>query len=434
MRNLIKKCLVVVVLSSLSMAKDVEVNLQDESSRIHSVKKVIATGGEIEQKSISVAENFKHMFIDGKVTGQVRLMYSIYYLEDGVDTYATAVGGQLKYELAEYNGFNAAIAFATSHDINFMTGSGAKFNSELSSQDGDYTTMSEAYINYTYNDLNIRMGRQVLDTPLADSDDIRMIANSFEAYVLSYEVNNFSFMAGNLQEWQGSDTGLNNGWIDTGKDGTWFCGISYNDELINANIWYYDISESILSGVGDNQSLYIELGLAYSFNDNIFMHSDIQFLKQSSNNNGVTASNIYGFFTELLIDDLGINFGYNKSNAKTAKASFSGFGGGALYTNMDNMVLDNITEDRDSSSYVAGLSYSVNNYRMLYAYAHFLGKANSSGITEHIVEQNMGVEYSFNDDLAASIIYIIDDYKDGDPSASGINEQENFRFLMTYNF
>ena len=48
--------------------------------------------------------------------------------------------------------------------------------------------MAEAYINYKYDTLNFRAGRQVLNTPLADSDDICMIQNTFEAYVATYNL------------------------------------------------------------------------------------------------------------------------------------------------------------------------------------------------------------------------------------------------------
>ena len=83
--------------------------------------------------------------------------------------------------------------------MNFATGNGAKYNNGLSSTQKKYTDVTELYINYKNSGLNIRVGRQIINTPLADSDDIRMVPNTFEAYIATYELNNFTFTTGNLQ-------------------------------------------------------------------------------------------------------------------------------------------------------------------------------------------------------------------------------------------
>ncbi len=142
------------------------------------------------------------MFEDARVSGQIRMMYAGYeQKEQNVNNnYATALGGKLKYELAELQGFNAGAAVYISHDLDFATGEGTRHNSELSSDDGSYTQLAEAYVNYKYKSFNIRAGRQILDTPLADSDDIRMISNTLEAYVLSYADGDFKGNANSLGE------------------------------------------------------------------------------------------------------------------------------------------------------------------------------------------------------------------------------------------
>ena len=73
--------------------------------------------------SIAGASDIKDMFENGKVSGDLRSIYAGYnQKEAGVeDTYATAVGGHLKYELSELNGFSAAAAFTISHDVGVAT-------------------------------------------------------------------------------------------------------------------------------------------------------------------------------------------------------------------------------------------------------------------------------------------------------------------------
>ncbi|QOP40583.1 hypothetical protein [Sulfurimonas marina] len=181
--------------------------------RKHSVREVAFEIGKLEEKEISVVDNFKNMFQDGEVSGQVRVVYAGYHNKNSdPDLYATAIGGVLKYELAAYNGFHGGVAFYTSKDIPALSGNGENRNLELSSSEGEDQDMNEAYINYKYNYFNLRFGRQVLDTPLADSDDIRMIQNTFEAYVASYIKHGWELQAGHIESWHGID--LENGLDD----------------------------------------------------------------------------------------------------------------------------------------------------------------------------------------------------------------------------
>ena len=120
MKNILNICMILVV-TNLT-AKEIEVETPQERTRIHSVKKVIATGGLKEQKDLSVTDSFNNMFKNATVTGQIRFMNSAYHIKNAQDIYATAIGGQLVYELAEYNGISAGVGFVTSKEIGFLSG------------------------------------------------------------------------------------------------------------------------------------------------------------------------------------------------------------------------------------------------------------------------------------------------------------------------
>lgn len=398
----------------------------DEREIKKSVKKVVATFAPAEEKEVSIVDRFKYMFTDGKVNGQLKSMYADYDYENGdVGTYATAIGGTIKYELAEYNGFNAGAAFSISHDINAITGNDSERNSELSSLDGSYTELTEAYINYTYQDLNIRVGRQIIDTPLADSDDIRMIANTFEAYIVTYDLDGLELMAGNLQRWQGVDAGLDSAWDNkTGENGTWFGGISYADD-IEFSAWYYHITKSI-------NAFYIDAAYNFEINHHIKLHVAAQYLNEREVDNSGTEAEIYGFLTKLIAYDFGFHLAYNRSDKKSGKKSFSGFGGGILFTNMDTMILDEIADDRGVRSTVAGISYHVERWRVLYAYGDFDGDANSAGTKAHIVEQNMGFEYEVYDNFYVGAFYVIE--QDRQSPVKTENDWDRFQVMAAYNF
>lgn len=410
----------------------------EDRERMQSVRDAIQSVSEIEEKDVSVVTSMKQMFTEGKVTGQIRSMYSSYDNDNASSTYAAAVGGQLKYELADLYGFNAAAAFSTTYDMGFATGNGNKQNDGLSGSEGDYTDLTEAYINYKYKGLNLRAGRQIIDTPLADSDDIRMIPNTFEAYIATYEQNSFSLMAGHLTQWQGTDTGLDNSWVSTGKDGVNFGGVSYAHDYVDVSVWYYDISnasnEDILAGADENgnESIYIDAIGHLTINDDISFHAGAQYLKQSEQDGSNVQASIYGALAELVVYDLGFNINYNKSFKEDGKHSFSGYGGGTLFTNMDIMILDEITQDRDSIAIVAGLSYAISDFNLLYAYGDFSGDEDSSGLKAHIVEQNIGIEYTPNDEITLGSIVVIEENKEY-PSSTDFNSV-NFRVYAAYTF
>jgi hypothetical protein len=144
--------------------------------------------------SASAADDLAGMFKEGKASGQVRAFYIDRDYSGTVSTHrdATAIGGYLKYETGAWNGLNLGAAFYTSNGL-FLgdkTLSNGADNPEvdptlLGKSNDSVTYMGEAYVQYKNGNTTFKGGRQKLDTPMAGSDDARMLPNLFEAYVLS---------------------------------------------------------------------------------------------------------------------------------------------------------------------------------------------------------------------------------------------------------
>jgi hypothetical protein len=425
-----KKIIKISLILSLCLSTLYAEEKPENRDRLHSVKKAIASVHEVEKKELDIVDGFNHMFRDGKVTGQIRSLYSDINYESSQDVYATAAGGFLKYELAQYRGFSAGVEFVVSQNAGALSGDGVKYNDELSSSQRNYTQMSESYLNYEYEGLNLRGGRQTIDTPLADSDDIRMVSNSFEAYIATYEYENLSFMGGALLSWQGYDAGLENPWEKTGKDGTYFGGISWSDDNLDASLWYYNINGEVGDATANN-SYYGDIVGHFHLSKELFLHVGAQFLKQQELDESGVESEIYGATAEVVYHGLGLNIAYNNSKKVSNRQSFSGFGGGTLFTNMDNMILDNIAVDREVDAIVSGLSYEYEDFAFLYAYGDFQGSVNSAAQKEHIVEQNMGASYEHEDVLIGAILTV---QKDKEHTAINGGDWVNARVLVAYNF
>jgi predicted porin len=158
----------------------------------------------------------------------------------------------------------------------------------------------------------------------------------------------------------------------------------------------------------------------------------VQYIDQNEISNSGIEADIYGVMGEFIVYNIGFNLAYNRSLKNKGKDSFAGFGGGALFTNMDTMILNEITRDRDSKSIVTGLSYDINNLSFLYAYGSFRGDPNSLSEKAHIVEQNMGVEYNYNDEFVGYLIYVKSDDKYTINATD--SDFKHIRVMVNYNF
>ena len=370
-------------------------------------------------ENIKPVDQFDDTFTQGTTTGYGRSMYLGNQSNSG-DNFAIAVAGMLKYQSASLNGFSIGYGFNTSKDIAALSGKGNEINTELSSVYRDYTAFSEAYINYSYSNLNLRLGRQVLDTPLADSDDIRMIQNTFEAYVATYEVSNFTLMAGKLEKWQGVDAGLDNRWVLTGDAGTWFGGITYSSD-IEINAWLYNVSKL-------TKARYTDVTYTQEIDKDMSLSIAGQYLKETEVENSGIEAKIYGASVALETNTFGLNLAYNKSTKIETKASFSGFGGGAMFTSMDYMIIDEITLDSDAQAIVIGASYAISDFDFSFAYGNFTSE-DSSATKAHIVEQDIALEYIVYDNIVATAIYV--DFADKENSA---NDWKQTRLMIGFDF
>jgi len=436
------KLSLVAVLTTSAVFGDGDVGAND------TVRKKITSVGAAEILHGDEASNFDELFTKGKVSGQLEVMYSGFNEGSsnnptGADPYSTAIGGQLKFDTGHWNGFGAGAEFTTVHEIKPISGDNDKGERDVQtvSADGAYTELAQAYLEYINNGFTIRGGRQLIDTPLADSDDIRIVNNTFEAYTAMYEVDDITLMAGYLDRWQGTDAGLDNdeAWIDSGADdGTYFAGADYSGELFHVSAWYYDIAGEFGDQTG-NKSVYIDATLHATKGDDLTLDISAQYLNQKEEDNSDIEADLYGTMLEVGISDLALMAAYNKRDADDDKTSFAGFGGGTLFTNMDNMITDAIIGG-DVDVYVLGTSYTIDDVTIGYAYSRFKSDAINTGIftrtKEDIVEHNIGAEYTASDNLTFFAIVTIDDDKEntGSNAINNSGDYTHVRISASYNF
>ena len=140
------------------------------------------------------ANSITDMFANGKASGQIRefsISRSVKYSDPTKEDYtrdANAIGGHLKFETAPYNGLKLGAAFYTTNGFLLDTPRTdyKKVDPTLFGKDNEsYSILGEAYLEFSYDKTTFKGGRQKLNTPMMAPDDVRMITNLYEAYMLS---------------------------------------------------------------------------------------------------------------------------------------------------------------------------------------------------------------------------------------------------------
>jgi hypothetical protein len=127
----------------------------------------------------------------GTVFGQARTFYIDRTYNSGttINRNSLNVGGYIGYTTPAFSGlkFTTAVYGTYGFDIhsNGADVTNTNYDPSLYGRDGEnYAFIGQAYLDYTNGKTNVKVGRQKLDTPMAGSDDARMLPNLFEAAVL----------------------------------------------------------------------------------------------------------------------------------------------------------------------------------------------------------------------------------------------------------
>jgi hypothetical protein len=151
---------------------------------------LLMAGGDVQPVEPVVAASSVDM---GTVFGQLR---GFYVDRTYNNNYATGnrnslnVGGYVGYTTPDFSGLKFTVAAYGTYGFEIHDDSAEvltnSYDPSLYGRDGEnYIFLGQAYLDYTNGKTNLKIGRQKLDTPMAGSDDARMLPNLFEAAVIS---------------------------------------------------------------------------------------------------------------------------------------------------------------------------------------------------------------------------------------------------------
>ncbi len=380
-------------------------------------------------------------FAQGKTEGNIRLLYinQDNHADGAPTTYGTSIGGQLKYETAKWNHVSLAASAFVSQKVDSLSGdySRNELNLDVFGEEGNsYAYMGEAYVNYSYNRFDLRIGRQKLDTPMNDRDDIRMLPNTFEAVMLGYGgIEDFVFVGGYIQRWAGYDSGADismfkdiPGDVDTegnARKGVFLAGVM-NESLENIELqaWYYDFDK--VAGV-----IYLDAVYAADYKSGLSVETGVQFGNYSESASSGVEGDVYGGVLGLGYAPLRLGAAFNRMDTADGQTLVLGYGGGPYFTSMEEMTIGDMN---DAEAYVFSAEvdfekFSITGLSLYYAYGRFNGN-DGAGDPQQYEENDLVLSYGFRENADLQISCAMVD----DKAHSGAEDSGYDRILIRSNY
>ncbi len=341
---------------------------------------------------------------------------------------ATAVGGEL------------GCGYQLNAHIKAHLGAFAVLETGLNSQNEDnihaeffnnhknsFFMLGEAVLTVSFKSFEAHLGRQNLDSPHMDSDDLRMVGNLFEAYLIDYHWSHELYTgAGFVRQAAGWENGGDlSHFIPIGEalggknSGAWVSWLAYAEEQVSANAWLYIIPDHL-------SIFYSEIATSNNITSNISYSTAFQYdWGQSIGEErlGDIEAHTVGFMASVSGYGLTITTAYNKNFGDTG--AVASVGGGPFFTSMEDQTLD-AAVGKNTQGILYSLEYAVNDKLSLgVAKAEFRADDRKDYRTDEI---NYFLNYNWNDKFSAEIMYAAIDDKNSS------EDMDQIRAILTYRY
>ncbi len=378
-------------------------------------------------------ETLSNALINGEWSGEIRGAYVFYDNAEDVDNYATAIGAQIRYETAPWNHVRLGFAPYMSKKIAFASGDGDSMNYDfLSNETDSYIYLGERYLDYTYDGLNVRIGRQQFDSPFADTDDIRHHPNTFEAAIVSYTPREgMNLIGGYLRRWAGFDSGddiSNFKRLDgAGSNGAYLLGLMDESvENLTFQGWFYGVDR-----VAD--ALYTDAAYTIALYDDTQIQLSAQYAAFNERNGSGIDGKVAGADIQIGSCGLNVDIAYNRAFNPAGSSVTNGFGGGPYFTSMEEMTIDGMN---DAEAWRIGLDanaekFGIKGLNVRVAYGEFKSGPDHTKQSEYDVV----AAYEITGSLLADISYAhINDHNNNTGESGGDGGYSRFLARVRYNF
>ena len=345
------------------------------------------------------------------VSGQIRFGYTNTTDADasgGEDNETAAIGARLGYVSPDWHGFSTGVTGYATAALGNLDDDAAFLNSDGGPNGSGYAITHELWAQYEFAKTAIKLGRQEIDTPFADTDDIGMVPNSFEGVVImNTSLPNTKVIALHLNKAAGVDASTPDKFthITDTQAAVSAVGIDYDVNKWNVHIWQYN-QENTVGNATD--MTYLETGVSPTENLALGLQYTMQDYATGRKGKAWGASVAYS------ITDFTMSTAYNKvSGTNGVQGAIGGVGGGPFFTSAEQNTID---DTANIHANMVGVEYSGIKNLTLAVNKFDFDKGSSD-------ELDLTTSYQIKDKLTADLIY-------SDMGEGG----SNTRLFINYNF
>jgi len=360
--------------------------------------------------------------------GNARLGYLRSSIGSSKTLSASAIGGELLCGLSLTKTVAAHVGLFSSLDTGLNHSNDNDIHGDFFNQKTDgYLLLGEAHLVVSLENVELHLGRQRLDTPHMDSDDLRMVPNLFEAYMAELLVlDNVHAGMGYVRRMSGWENGGDQAdFIGVGDafggDGNqaWLAWTEYETALFNTNLWYYRVPDHLQIVYGDvSHEGHTSDGLGYTL---AFQYDWGQSIGAA--NAGEVDAKTWGVLASASYEDVTLSAAYNRNNSH--HAALGSLGGGAFYTSMEDQTLDAIV-GKKAEALLISLEYSgVNNTTLGVTFGEFKARNKADYDVE---ELDVYLTHQWHKVVSTDIMYATVNDKNG----LGVDHQ--FRAIVTVSY
>lgn len=315
---------------------------------------------------------------EGQFSGNLRIGYITDEDDIGNSATSSAFGGKLGYVSSNWNGLSAGgTLYATEKLFNDENG-------DFFGSDGEsYAILGEAFIQGNFGSTEIKAGRFEFDSPYADTDDIRMVPNTFSGAVLSNnDIANTTLYAAYLDQWAGVDSETPEDFTELNGDKGIFAAGAVFEGIDNLALqgWYYH---------GSDFASLVYAEAMYEIGDLVL---GVQFGTQSDDtiDNSGPDGDVYGVVASYTLNDFTVSAAYNDVSGTIT----NGFGGGPFFTSSADHTIGDVL---DQNAMAAGVDYTgIDKLTLSFLHVAFDQGADETDLT---------ATYEFSDEMNIEAIY-----------------------------
>ena len=353
------------------------------------------------------------------VDGYVRGTYQHHDVKDDRVYKDDAIGGKLHFETASTDGVSLGASYYGTTEV---------FNDDnkgliplRGESHKSYAILGELYLKYESENSMLKVGRQEIDTPFAQTDDIGMIPNTFESAIFTNKgIEGTTIFLGQINKMAGVDAEVVDKFTKVnGSKNMQVVGVTYEGvENLALSGWYYRLKGGDIDKISYLEANYQDDFANYSY------ELGVQYSKQS-HSTGEDVK-VLGGTVAINSKSSGVTVSTAYSKVKNGVAN-SGFGGGPFFSNSEYLIIDNAGE----SGTAKWMGVEFDGSRFGYS-GLTLGLAKvtlETDLDREASEMDFVASYDFNDNMELHLIY-------SDLKALNVGEDDakHLRVFANYNF